>query len=259
MKFRLLALLLLAFLPTTGWAVSPHMIADGEQLFTRNWESHAPTLDGDGLGPLYNASSCASCHQQGGIGGGGAAAFNAHSIGIDAIEVYGRRLDNTMLGNLISQFHPGFVQSDRSVITFMPLLHHGGSKAHQQFHDFMTHAAAAELSDTGGPSGPAEVRTVNRLPILFDHTVDGFRIRISATFTAATRPPYSAADWLIKSPARSSIGRCDYRSAMRKSVVDRRHSKMGGMANSAGAPMSPRCWSSATRPAPTSWGYRRGG
>ncbi len=44
----------------------------GKELFTREWiagdrRSHA----GDGLGPVYNAQSCAACHQLGGIGGAG--------------------------------------------------------------------------------------------------------------------------------------------------------------------------------------------
>src|SRR5580698_8896054 len=44
----------------------------GKELFKHEWiagdrRSHA----GDGLGPVYNAQSCAACHRQGGIGGAG--------------------------------------------------------------------------------------------------------------------------------------------------------------------------------------------
>src|SRR5437868_11430552 len=47
-------------------------LARGKELFTREWiagdrRSHA----GDGLGPVYNAQSCAACHRLGGIGGAG--------------------------------------------------------------------------------------------------------------------------------------------------------------------------------------------
>src|SRR5882724_7346732 len=47
-------------------------LARGKELFTREWlpgdsRSHA----GDGLGPLFNARSCADCHQLGGLGGAG--------------------------------------------------------------------------------------------------------------------------------------------------------------------------------------------
>jgi CxxC motif-containing protein (DUF1111 family) len=59
-------------------ATEPHRDKDkkaleqGKELFTREWvagdrRSHA----GDGLGPVYNAQSCAACHRLGGIGGAG--------------------------------------------------------------------------------------------------------------------------------------------------------------------------------------------
>src|SRR6516164_9754898 len=48
------------------------VLEPGKELFTREWiagdrRSHA----GDGLGPVYNAQSCAACHKLGGIGGAG--------------------------------------------------------------------------------------------------------------------------------------------------------------------------------------------
>jgi CxxC motif-containing protein (DUF1111 family) len=45
---------------------------DGEELFTRIWEPHdRRSANGDGLGPMFNQASCAGCHRQGGVGGGG--------------------------------------------------------------------------------------------------------------------------------------------------------------------------------------------
>ena len=54
---------------------------DGRELFVREWipgdkRSHG----GDGLGPLFNESSCVACHNQGGIGGAGAAGKNAQIL-----------------------------------------------------------------------------------------------------------------------------------------------------------------------------------
>jgi CxxC motif-containing protein (DUF1111 family) len=48
------------------------VLEQGKELFTHEWvagdrRSHA----GDGLGPVYNAQSCAACHRLGGIGGAG--------------------------------------------------------------------------------------------------------------------------------------------------------------------------------------------
>jgi CxxC motif-containing protein (DUF1111 family) len=53
----------------------------GKELFTREWvagdrRSHA----GDGLGPVYNAQSCAACHRLGGIGGAGSNETNVSLV-----------------------------------------------------------------------------------------------------------------------------------------------------------------------------------
>jgi CxxC motif-containing protein (DUF1111 family) len=55
-----------------GLAGDKESLAQGKELFTHEWVagdrlSHA----GDGLGPVYNAQSCAACHRLGGIGGAG--------------------------------------------------------------------------------------------------------------------------------------------------------------------------------------------
>src|SRR6267378_887818 len=47
-------------------------LAEGKELFTREWlEGDRRSYAGDGLGPLFNARSCAACHNLGGIGGAG--------------------------------------------------------------------------------------------------------------------------------------------------------------------------------------------
>jgi CxxC motif-containing protein (DUF1111 family) len=57
--------------------IDPAMARAGELLFNHNWavnDSLCP--EGDGLGPLYNATSCVACHHQGGVGGGGGLEHN---------------------------------------------------------------------------------------------------------------------------------------------------------------------------------------
>jgi CxxC motif-containing protein (DUF1111 family) len=52
-------------------------IAQGRELFTREWVPGDPgRRSGDGLGPMYNDTSCVACHNQGGVGGGGPASKN---------------------------------------------------------------------------------------------------------------------------------------------------------------------------------------
>ncbi len=71
-------------------------VAQGRELFEHEWAPNDPLAHGDGLGPVFNAKSCASCHFQGGLGGGGANEHNAVSF-----EVFPRPGDLTFVtGNL---------------------------------------------------------------------------------------------------------------------------------------------------------------
>ena len=57
-------------------SVTPQMLAEGRELFVRDWTADDPSAAGDGLGPVFNARSCVACHFQGGVGGGGTNDFN---------------------------------------------------------------------------------------------------------------------------------------------------------------------------------------
>jgi len=49
----------------------------GRDLFLHEWTPGDPlAAQGDGLGPVFNASSCVACHQQGGAGGSGSLEHN---------------------------------------------------------------------------------------------------------------------------------------------------------------------------------------
>jgi CxxC motif-containing protein (DUF1111 family) len=43
----------------------------GQALFEHEWTVNDPLAGGDGLGPVFNATSCVACHFQGGVGGAG--------------------------------------------------------------------------------------------------------------------------------------------------------------------------------------------
>src|SRR5262249_27633913 len=56
--------------------------APGRELFQREWSPNdSRSHGGDGLGPMFNAKSCAECHHQGGVGGAG---LNAHDVEVAA-------------------------------------------------------------------------------------------------------------------------------------------------------------------------------
>ena len=53
-------------------------VSEGMVLFTHEWTANDPLCPtGDGLGPVFNATSCAQCHSQGGVGGSGG---NDHNV-----------------------------------------------------------------------------------------------------------------------------------------------------------------------------------
>ncbi len=57
-------------------------VAVGYEIFNREWMPNDPRgHGGDGLGPVYNDSSCIACHNSGGSGGAGPISKN-----IDIIE-----------------------------------------------------------------------------------------------------------------------------------------------------------------------------
>ncbi len=60
-----------------GPTASAAEIAQGRELFEHEWTPNDPLAHGDGLGPVFNAKSCATCHFQGGLGGGGNNEHNA--------------------------------------------------------------------------------------------------------------------------------------------------------------------------------------
>ena len=59
-----------------GPSASASEVAAGKDLFEHEWTPNDPLAKGDGLGPVFNAKSCAACHFQGGLGGGGALEHN---------------------------------------------------------------------------------------------------------------------------------------------------------------------------------------
>ena len=56
-------------------------ILRGAELFAREWlPGDSKGSGGDGLGPVYNETSCLACHHQGGPGGAGPASTNVEIL-----------------------------------------------------------------------------------------------------------------------------------------------------------------------------------
>jgi len=75
---RARALCLSLILVLLAWSAIAADKPDGKELFTREWlPGDARSAAGDGLGPVFNDTSCVACHNQGGVGGAGPSAKNA--------------------------------------------------------------------------------------------------------------------------------------------------------------------------------------
>jgi CxxC motif-containing protein (DUF1111 family) len=94
-------------------------IAEGRELFEHEWTPNDPLAGGDGLGPVFNAKSCASCHFQGGLGGGGGNEHNA--VGF---EVFPRPGDPTFRTGTIHNFSidPVLKETERKVRQMYPII-----------------------------------------------------------------------------------------------------------------------------------------
>lgn len=94
-------------------------IAEGRELFEHEWSTNDPLAHGDGLGPVFNAKSCATCHFQGGLGGGGGLEHNA--VGF---EVFPRRDDPRFITGTIHNFSTDatFAESERKLRQMYPIV-----------------------------------------------------------------------------------------------------------------------------------------
>lgn len=172
-------------------AKSPAQIEEGRRLFEREWTASNPVFGGDGLGPLFNGKSCVACHHQGGVGGGGDARFNARTVGIVEMQVEPGPPPE-VLADLVSTFHPGFV-ADGSVISAMPLHHHGGTSLFQNRRAALLNQLPSLSDAAGGPRDAAEVRREIRIPLDHQQTLGRYELKMRAQiFHRNTTPLFGA-------------------------------------------------------------------
>jgi CxxC motif-containing protein (DUF1111 family) len=97
--------------PNDDKSASAEDVMAGRELFLREWKANDPrAVEGDGLGPMYNAASCAKCHRLGGIGGGGTNDDNVDLITLKAPRNAGKAQGNVVarddLRQQVAAFHP---------------------------------------------------------------------------------------------------------------------------------------------------------
>jgi CxxC motif-containing protein (DUF1111 family) len=177
----------------------------GAELFARSWLPNDPRCHGgDGLGPVYNATSCLDCHNQGGSGGGGPAERNVElATGIGYMGSHGTQVvvnGNVIAGNIgldlistnpdpadLVRSHPGF-RDARSVVLhrFGVDPDYGGWRA-----SFLTQCRQAPLVQTAAVSRSVAIgRSRHRRAIVRPSSSD----EAPATTSPPTVPPELAKD-----------------------------------------------------------------
>jgi CxxC motif-containing protein (DUF1111 family) len=93
-------------------------ITAGRELFAHEWKVADPlSAPGDGLGPMYNAVSCAKCHRLGGMGGAGA---NDENVDLLTLKVPRNvSVVDDDLRRRIAAFHPALAIGPVSTTTVL--------------------------------------------------------------------------------------------------------------------------------------------
>ncbi len=84
----------------------------GRETFVRQWkagDSHAPA--GDGLGPMFNAQSCADCHNLGSLGGGGKNKNNVDLLSV-ILPANKEKIDRAEVSRPHDEISPGIYGRD---------------------------------------------------------------------------------------------------------------------------------------------------
>lgn len=108
-------------------------VAEGKKLFIREWEAGKPANPGgDGLGPMFNARSCAACHKLGGIGGAGPNEdSNVRLLTVVPVGNHPSELDGHKA--TLSKVHPSFVPGGKRLQTAFILHRFGTDDAYASF------------------------------------------------------------------------------------------------------------------------------
>src|SRR5262245_14286815 len=87
----------------------------GQKLFTHEWTLYDPLCpDGDGLGPVFNATSCVACHHQGGVGGAGGLKHNVTTFTVRPETTLGKPREGVVhAAALLPKFREDLSQVDR--------------------------------------------------------------------------------------------------------------------------------------------------
>ncbi|HZN32240.1 MAG TPA: di-heme oxidoredictase family protein [Pirellulaceae bacterium] len=108
----------------------PSPVQEGRQLFERKFTARNAGNLGDGLGPLFNHVSCAACHVQGGLGGGGPVDVNVVLL---SAGLRSSRPEKKQLLAALREQHPNFVSRSDDISATIILHRFSNDPAYEVF------------------------------------------------------------------------------------------------------------------------------
>ena len=149
---------LAALFPAVSGAVEVEQdrLARGRELFMREWlPGDSRSHGGDGLGPLFNETSCVACHSLGGPGGAGSVSKN-----VDIVTLLSGRVvpasGAAITGAKLEEFHPAFKTSP-SV-----MLHRFGTDPEYRIWR-LRRVAGVEFADMAKEGGAREMEQIRNM------------------------------------------------------------------------------------------------
>lgn len=125
-------------------AVIKAKVSLGQELFAREWVANDPRCHGgDGLGPVYNDTSCIGCHNQGGPGGAGPVSKNVELV----------TLFRTYEPKDLDGLHPGFRKASSLV------LHQFGTDPEYRVWR-LRHVEGVEYAELANARGESEIEQI---------------------------------------------------------------------------------------------------
>ncbi len=103
--------------PSAGKGPLDPSIREGRRIFEFEFQAgRGADPRADGRGPMFNHTSCAGCHKQGGIGGGGPVDVNAEMLSVvSPVPTAARKNKNHPQLSALKAIHPAFVSDEGEV------------------------------------------------------------------------------------------------------------------------------------------------
>lgn len=153
-------------------------VSRGHELFVRKWVGDDPLCpQGDGLGPMHNATSCVACHDQGGVGGGGPRGANVDLLTFMQGDNEGR--NSEAMREKLTAIHPAFAAGSKGVKSTIVLHNFGLDRDYGPFRSKFGRDPGSISRGWGGHSSSSQP------PVLQVRVVNGLRFQRSQRNTPA--------------------------------------------------------------------------